>query len=103
MVHCGLEVAADWELAIDLAAPIGIGGFADDMEAGEGTWTHAIVTPSFTDQWHLSSQRNHTAGGSHSWKFGDTGAGDYANLADGALETEAIEIADTDHNGLAVM
>ncbi len=94
-VYCRLAVSADWDLAIDLTAPIGVGGFADDMEAGEGAWTHAVVTPSFNDQWHLSSQRNHTAGGSHSWKFGDTGSGDYANLADGALETEAIEIAET--------
>jgi len=95
IVNCRLRVTADWELAIDLTAAIGIGGFADDMEAGEGAWTHAVVTPGFSDQWHLSSQRNHTSGGSHSWKFGAAGTGNYADLADGALVTEEIEIAET--------
>jgi hypothetical protein len=95
IVDCELQVSADWDLAVDLVASLGIGGFADDMEAGEGTWTHAVVTSGFNDQWHLSSLRNHTAGGGQSWKFGDTGSGDYVNLADGALVTEEIEIAET--------
>jgi hypothetical protein len=95
IVNCRLHVTADWDLVVDLAAQIGIGGFADDMEAGEGAWSHQIVTPGFVDQWHLSTQRNHTAGGSFSWKFGDTGSGSYANLADGALATEEVEIAET--------
>lgn len=95
IIDCQLQISADWDLSADLVASIGIGGFADDMESGEGIWTHAVVTPGFNDQWHLSGQRNHTAGGAHSWKFGDTGAGDYASLADGALVTEEIEIAET--------
>ncbi len=94
MVACPLQISADWDLAIELTASIGIGGLADDMEAGQGAWTHEIVTQGFQDQWHLSTTRNHTAGGGTSWKFGDTAAGDYANLADGALVTEAVEIAE---------
>ena len=43
-------------------------------------------TYSFTDQWHLSEARNHTSGGSWSWKFGDTGSGNYADLADGVVD-----------------
>ncbi len=69
--------------------------FADDMESGQGDWTHYVVTPDFNDQWHMSTQRNHTPGGATSWKFGDTGAGDYTNLADGALQTLVIEVGRT--------
>ncbi len=69
--------------------------FADNMESGIGQWTHGVVTQGFVDQWHQSTQRNHTAGGSTSWKFGDTGTGDYANLADGALVTPAVTIGST--------
>ena len=66
---------------------------ADDMESGQGEWTHAVVTSGWTDQWHQSTQRNHTPGGDTSWKFGNTGAGDYANNCDGALLTPAFSCA----------
>ena len=66
--------------------------FDDDIEAGEGAWTHEVVTGGYVDQWHRSSQRNHTAGGGWSWKFGDTGGGQYTDLADGALITEPLEL-----------
>ncbi|MBM3316324.1 MAG: hypothetical protein FJY75_00585 [Candidatus Eisenbacteria bacterium] len=65
---------------------------ADDMESGQGEWTHAPVNAGWVDQWHLSTERNHTPGGTTSWKFGDTGAGTYAHYADGALETPAVDI-----------
>ncbi|MFC1572697.1 FlgD immunoglobulin-like domain containing protein, partial [Candidatus Eisenbacteria bacterium] len=63
---------------------------SDDMEVGVGSWTHYEVTDGYSDQWHHSSQRNHTGGGTWSWKFGDTGGGDYADMTDGALESEAF-------------
>ena len=66
--------------------------FSDTMESGVGSWTHSVVTSGYVDQWHPSTTRNHTLGGSHSWKFGDTGTGNYANLADGALVTPPITI-----------
>jgi hypothetical protein len=66
--------------------------FSDTMESGVGSWTHAVVTSGYVDQWHQSTTRNHTTGGSHSWKFGDTGTGNYANLGDGALVTPPITI-----------
>lgn len=95
IITCMLNIAGDWELSLALQAGIGVGGFRDDMENGEGTWTHYVVTTGFNDQWHLSTQRNHTPDGAWSWKFGDTGSGDYANLSDGALVTAPIEIAET--------
>ncbi len=66
--------------------------FADTMESGAPGWTHAVVLPGFSDQWHLSTQRNHTAGGASSWKCGDTGSGNYANLLDAGLVTPSIEL-----------
>ena len=66
--------------------------FSDEIEAGQGDWTHAVVDPGFNDQWHISTQRNHTPGGASSWKCGDTGAGDYGNLLDAGLVTPIIEL-----------
>ncbi len=66
--------------------------YSDDMESGIGDWTHAAGSGGYTDQWHQSSQRNHTTSGTTSWKFGATGAGEYTDLADGVLTTAPIEI-----------
>ncbi len=66
--------------------------FDDDVESGEGAWTHEVVTGGYVDEWHRSSQRNNTPGGTWSWKFGDTGGGNYTDLADGALITEPFEL-----------
>jgi len=66
--------------------------FADDMESGPGGWTHRAITHGYIDEWHMSTQRNHTPGGGTSWKFGDTGDGPYSQHADGALATEPIEV-----------
>jgi hypothetical protein len=62
-------------------------GFADDMETGGGEWTHEVVSSGFNDEWHVSSERNHTAGGTYSWKCGDTGTGPYSNFDDSGLMT----------------
>jgi agmatine/peptidylarginine deiminase len=62
-----------------------------DLEEGSD-WTHEAVSGGFGDQWHLSTQRNHTPGGATSWKCGDTGAGDYADLLDAGLVTEIVEL-----------
>jgi len=66
--------------------------FADDIESGAPDWTHGNVEPGFGDQWHQSTQRNYTPGGTTSWKCGDTGSGDYANLLDAGLVTPEIEL-----------
>ncbi len=61
------------------------------MESGS-SWTHGPVTGGFSDQWHLSTQRNHTPGGAQSWKCGATGAGSYAARLDAGLVTESFEL-----------
>ncbi len=65
----------------------------DPMESGAGTWTHEVVTSGFIDEWHLSTQANHTTGGSWAWKLGSTGTGDYGNYCDGALITQPMLLA----------
>ena len=67
-------------------------GLSDDMESGENGWTHDNVTPGYGDQWHQSTQRNHTSEGTTSWKCGSTGIGDYADELDAALETPMIPL-----------
>lgn len=94
MIHCALDVQGDWELATLLLVDLAVGGLKDDMEEGQGDWTHEIVTPTFADDWHHTDQRNHTPDGGHSWKFGDAGAGDYSSSADGALISAPIAIAE---------
>ena len=86
-----LALSGDWSLTVDLPLELTVGGLRDDMEAGEGGWTHAVVDPGFSDQWHRSSERNHTPAGSYAWKFGAEGGG-YTSLADGALVTPPIDV-----------
>ncbi|MEJ2744096.1 MAG: S8 family serine peptidase, partial [bacterium] len=66
----------------------------DDMEGGEGGWMHYAITSGYNDEWHLSSEKNHTPGGTYSWKCGSTGTGTYSNYDDSVLESEYIIIPD---------
>lgn len=65
-------------------------GFFDDMEGDDLGWSHYSVTPDYGDEWHVSDQRNHTDGGTFSWKCGDEGGGSYSDHLDAALETPAV-------------
>ncbi|MBD3337059.1 MAG: hypothetical protein GF355_16210 [Candidatus Eisenbacteria bacterium] len=57
---------------------IGEPGFADDMESGEGDWTHS----GSNDMWHLTDYRQHS--GTHSWYCGNA-SHQYANNTDASL------------------
>jgi hypothetical protein len=70
---------------------VGTPGFSDDMEAGEGNWTHTAVTQGYVDHWHLSQQRSHRD--SSSWKCGAAGSGNYSHYEDAALITPPILLA----------
>ncbi len=56
-------------------------------------WQHEIVSPGYRDQWNISTQRNHTPGGSYAWKCGASGTGDYANYMDAGLVTIPFSLA----------
>jgi hypothetical protein len=80
-----------YDQVFDLTLPVG--GFFEPVEGGAGEWTHYVVTAGFADQWHVSTERNHTPGGTRSWKCGDSGTGTYANRMDAALVSPAVELA----------
>jgi hypothetical protein len=62
-----------------------------DMESGATGWTHYAAT-GWQDRWHLETYRNHTEGGTRSWKFGGTGSAPYANHSHGMLETPEFDL-----------
>lgn len=66
------------------------GLLADDVENGQGPWTHAVVNSGFVDEWHLETHRNHTGGGAYSWKYGGAGSAIYENYSNGALATPEL-------------
>jgi hypothetical protein len=63
------------------------------FESGEEGWTH-YAPGDWNDEWHLSTQRNHTPGGQTSWKCGSTGGGDYGAHLKALLETPTITIGE---------
>lgn len=76
----GATVTVPLELNWDVA-------FADDMEQGVNGWTHYAVGTNYYDQWHLTTQRNHTSGGGHAWKCGANGYGAYRDRLNAALDS----------------
>jgi Peptidase family C25/Propeptide_C25/FlgD Ig-like domain/Peptidase family C25, C terminal ig-like domain len=87
-----LAVRADFTQQSDLPFELPVGADLHEFEDGAGDWSHYIETIGYVDEWHLSTLRNYSPGGTTSWKFGAATAVDYANLADGALESEAMTL-----------
>ncbi|MCK4593849.1 T9SS type A sorting domain-containing protein, partial [bacterium] len=69
-------------------------GFYDDVESGDGLWTHGGTN----DQWHISTEDAHSP--THSWKCGDTGEGTYDNDQESWIKTCPIYV-DADHDELS--
>jgi hypothetical protein len=89
-IEFDLAIEALYGYTADDLFYITVGGFSDDMESGQGDWDHYAVTNGYNDEWHISSQRNHTPGGEHSWKCGDTGFGEYSDYDDSGLVTPTV-------------
>jgi len=68
--------------------PAEVGYEFDDLEGSVAEYSHANVTPGYTDQWHLSEQRSSTP--THSFKCGDTGTVNYNNQLDAGLVTPVL-------------
>ncbi|MBU1625791.1 M6 family metalloprotease domain-containing protein, partial [bacterium] len=66
--------------------------FRDDLEGDPMSrgWKHKDKQTGWVDQWHLSTQKNNTPGGSQSFKFGSTGSSAYADKAYGELLSPEI-------------
>jgi hypothetical protein len=60
-------------------------GWSDDLENGEGSWTHSPIRVAYQDEWHLETSRVHS--GSTSWKAGGPGVENYSDGSDGGLVT----------------
>jgi hypothetical protein len=71
----------------------GIPGFGDDLESGQGDWTHAPITQDYVDDWHLSTGRSRSD--STSWKCGGPGADNYSPYLDAGLVTPPILLAES--------
>jgi len=65
-------------------------GFYDDVEGGYQGWSHYVLSPGYRDEWHNTEERNHTIGGSLSWKCGSWSQGSYSNYLDAVLETPVV-------------
>lgn len=67
-------------------------GYLDHMEHWwRQDWMHYPVTSGYNDEWHLSTQRNHTSGGNHSWKCGQASGG-YSDLDDAGLVSPEVRL-----------
>jgi hypothetical protein len=71
--------------------PVGL-GMECDVESVIDDWEWNPVEAGWLDNWHVSNSRNHTTGGSSSFKCGDTGSGDYDNHLYSELVSPLINI-----------
>ena len=84
-----LAIEADWGYSSSAQLSLVTNGdFVDDIETGEGDWTHHNITTGFGDQWHVDTYRSYST--SHSWKFGGTGATGYGDSSDGVLVSKSL-------------
>lgn len=94
IIPLSATLAADWGIRDTLAFEVPVGGFFDNVEAGEGPWTHAAGIPGYVDQWHVSTLQNHTPGGLRAWKCGAVdSAGTYAQYLDAVLTSPPLPLA----------
>jgi hypothetical protein len=68
------------------------GGFYDNMENGQGEWTHSACQVGFVDEWQMCTYHNHTPNGTTSWHSGDPNGGNYQNSSNGGLITPWMEM-----------
>ncbi len=83
-----LDIALTHDEGVDTDAfllAVGTPGFSDDMESGEGGWTHAGTG----DLWHLTEHRQHS--GTHSWYCG-TEAHEYLNDMNAVLQSPGFVV-----------
>ncbi|MCD4828027.1 MAG: T9SS type A sorting domain-containing protein [Candidatus Cloacimonetes bacterium] len=95
-LHFYLHLETDRGHMYDQIICVGIEVLADNFESAQTTtnWTHQVVEPGWIDQWHHSSQDNHTAGGGWSWKCGSSATSNYLNNIYAALESQPFVVPD---------
>ncbi|MCX6835008.1 MAG: C10 family peptidase, partial [candidate division Zixibacteria bacterium] len=83
-----LQITADGGYLETQTFPVFIGtrpGWSDDLESGEGFWSHLPIRVAYEDEWHLETSRVYS--GSTSWKAGGPGLSNYSDASDGGLLT----------------
>jgi hypothetical protein len=85
MLDFAVSTPSGYSAYDDIALLVGAMTLEENFEGSGTDWTHYNVTSGFADQWHVETYRSHSA--DTSWKFGGSGAGNYTDSADGALET----------------
>ncbi|OYD15223.1 hypothetical protein CH333_06130 [candidate division WOR-3 bacterium JGI_Cruoil_03_44_89] len=77
----------------ELGGPmVGWVAFSDDMEEGTDGWSHTNIRPGYRDEWHLTSNRNHTPDGGQSWWCGNEASGGYSNKVDAVLISPEVNL-----------
>jgi hypothetical protein len=90
-VDLGLDIHfASGRLASDGTAIYVGGSLEDEFEGGAPGWTHSDFEDGYDDEWHLEDYRNHTPGGTYSWKFGGAGSAKYTDYGHGGLVTPEL-------------
>ena len=79
-----IDAGGEYAFVDGLLLAVGSRGFADDMESGQGSWTHG----GNNDHWHLSTHRSHS--GSTSWYSGLEGTWEYVDNMDAYLLSPEI-------------
>ena len=72
---------------------IHIGALSYSFETDYQTWETVALSSNFVNQWHRSSNRNHTTNGIYSMKFGGNGSSNYASSAYGALISPVMNVS----------
>lgn len=68
-------------------------GISASFEGGAEDWSSYALDIGWGDQWHVSDARNHTPGGSTSFKCGDSDGGDYSDLLFSGLVSPPFNVA----------
>jgi hypothetical protein len=76
-----IDATGGFEIADSFIVAVGANGLEDDMESGEGVWSHSGAL----DLWHRSSNRSHS--GVWSWYCGAEGLFEYGINMDASLST----------------
>jgi hypothetical protein len=61
------------------------------FETGAEGWTHSAQS-GWSDQWHVSAERNRTPGGSQAWKCGASGPGEYGTRLSAYLDSPVVSL-----------
>ncbi|MGD9141682.1 MAG: C25 family cysteine peptidase [bacterium] len=85
-INLGINIAFESGRQLAESTTIYVGGWLeDDFEGGDRGWTHINLWPTYEDEWHIEDYRNHTGGGTYSWKSGGEDSVKYSNYSYGAL------------------